>query len=119
MSSITKRGSGHIRRILVEIAHVITRTKGRSRLESFFLRIKAKKAKKGTNSLLLPSQERCYAYCIISSQFRRCIKRRKKDRDAEVEDLGIQGQEISLDDMILHLAKAGYEVRKRALLAGG
>jgi len=40
MGSITKHGSGHIRRILVEVAHVVARTKGRSKLKSFFLRIK-------------------------------------------------------------------------------
>jgi transposase len=54
---ITKRGSRHIRRILVEVAQVIART-NRSKLKKFFLRIQAKK---GTMwlSLLLP--EKCYA----------------------------------------------------------
>ena len=40
--SITKHGSRHIRRILVEIARVIARTKN-SKLKRFFLRIKANK----------------------------------------------------------------------------
>jgi transposase len=40
--SITKHGSRHIRRILVEIARVIARAKN-SKLKRFFLRIKAKK----------------------------------------------------------------------------
>lgn len=31
-----------------------------------------------------------------------------------VEDLGISRQWISLEDMIRHVTKAGYEVRKRA-----
>ena len=39
MGSITKQGSKHIRRILVEVAHAVTRTKGRSKLKNFFLRI--------------------------------------------------------------------------------
>ncbi len=45
-STVTKQGSGHIRRVFVEVAHVVARTKGRSKLKSFFLRIKVKK---GTN----------------------------------------------------------------------
>ena len=40
--SITKHGSRHIRRILVEVAHAIART-NKSRLKSFFRRVQAKK----------------------------------------------------------------------------
>ena len=42
---ITKQGSKHIRRMLVQVAHSISRTRN-SRLKSFFLRIKAKKGTK-------------------------------------------------------------------------
>jgi transposase len=40
IGSITKHGSKHIRRMLVQVAHAISRTKN-SRLKSFFLRLKA------------------------------------------------------------------------------
>jgi hypothetical protein len=43
--SITKQGSKHIRSMLVQVAHSISRARN-SRLNNFFLRIKAKKGKK-------------------------------------------------------------------------
>ena len=42
IGSITKQGSKHVRRMLVQVAHAISRTRN-SRLKSFFLRLKAKK----------------------------------------------------------------------------
>jgi len=116
MGSITKQGSGHIRRILVEVAHVIARTKGRSKLKSFFLRIKAKK---GNNiaAVALARKVLCVLHHLLKAH--EMYQEEEKDGDAEVEDLGIPRQGISLDDMIRHLAKAGYEVRKRAPGAGG
>ena len=43
---ITKHGSPHIRRMLVEVAHAIARTKSNSKLKRFFLRIKARRGSK-------------------------------------------------------------------------
>ncbi len=40
--SITKQGSKHVRRMLVQVAHAISRTKN-SVMKRFFLKIKAKK----------------------------------------------------------------------------
>ena len=116
MGSITKHGSGHIRRILVEVAHVVARTKSGSKLKSFFLRIKAKK---GTNiaAVALARKVLCVLHHLLTVQ--EMYKEEEKDRDAEVEELSIPGQRISLDDMIRHVTKAGYEVRKRAPGAGG
>src|SRR5664279_1663021 len=45
IGSITKQGSKHVRRMLVQVAHTTSRTKN-SRLKSFFMRIKAKKGTK-------------------------------------------------------------------------
>jgi len=45
LTSITKQGSKHVRRMLVQVAHAISRTRS-SRLKSFFMRIKAKKGTK-------------------------------------------------------------------------
>jgi transposase len=115
MGSITKQGSGHIRRILVEVAHVVARTKGGSKLKSFFLRIKAKK---GTNiaAVALARKVLCVLHHLLTVQE---MYQEEADRDTEVEELSIPGQRISLDDMIRHVTKAGYEVRKRAPGAGG
>jgi len=84
--NITKQGSGHIRRILVEVAHVVART-------------------------ML-----CVLHHLLTVQE---MYQEEKDRDAEVEELSIPRQRISLEDMIRHLTKAGYDVRKRAPEAGG
>ena len=43
--SITKQGSKHIRRILVQVAHIIARS-GNSKLKTFFMRIQVKKGTK-------------------------------------------------------------------------
>src|SRR5690606_24827454 len=116
MGSITKQGSGHIRRILVEVAHVVARTKGRSKLKSFFLRIKAKK---GTNiaAVALARKVLCVLHHLLTVQ--EMYQEEEKDGDAELEDPNIPRQRISLDDMIRRVIKAGYEVQKREPGAGG
>jgi transposase len=114
--SITKQGSRHIRRILVEVAHVIARTKGRSKLKSFFLRIQAKK---GTNiaAVALARKVLCIVHHLLTMQ--EMYQEEERDMDAEVEDLRILSLSGSLDHMIRYLTKAGYEVRKRTPGAGG
>lgn len=116
MGSITKQGSGHIRRILVEVAHVVARTKGRSKLKSFFLRIKAKK---GTNiaAVALARKVLCVLHHLLTVQ--EMYQEEEKDGDAELEDPNIPRQRISLDDMIRRVITAGYEVQKREPGAGG
>ena len=114
--SITKQGSGHIRRILVEVAHVVARTKGRSKLKNFFLRIKAKK---GTNiaAVALARKVLCIVHHLLTEQ--EMYQEEERDRYDEVEYDRIPKQMMSLDDMIRYVAKAGYEVRKRTTGAGG
>ena len=114
--SITKQGSRNIRRILVEVAHVIARTKGRSKLKSFFLRIQAKK---GTNiaAVALARKVLCIVHHLLTMQ--EMYQEEERDMDAEVEDLRILSLSGSLDHMIQYLTKAGYEVRKRTPGAGG
>jgi transposase len=113
---ITKQGSGHIRRILVEVAHVIARTTGKSKLKNFFLRIQAKK---GTNiaAVALARKVLCIVHHLLTVQ--EMYQEEERDKDDEVERLHIPKQMMSLDDMIRYVAKAGYEVRKRTPGAGG
>ena len=113
---ITKQGSGHIRRILVEVAHVVARTKGRSKLKNFFLRIQAKK---GTNiaAVALARKVLCIVHHLLTEQ--EMYQEEERDKDDEVEYLRIPKQMMSLDDMIRYVAKAGYEVRKRTTGSGG
>ena len=113
---ITKQGSGHIRRILVEVAHVIARTTGKSKLKNFFLRIQAKK---GTNiaAVALARKVLCIVHHLLTVQ--EMYQEEERDKDDEVERLHIPKQMMSLDDMIRYVAKAGYEVRKRTPGSGG
>jgi len=114
--SITKQGSGHIRRILVEVAHVVARTKGRSKLKNFFLRIKAKK---GTNiaAVALARKALCILHHLLTVQ--EMYQEEETEGDDWVENLHIPNLRAPLDDMIRHLTKAGYEVRTRTSGAGG
>ena len=116
MGSITKQGSKHIRRILVEVAHAVTRTKGRSKLKNFFLRIQAKK---GTNiaAVALARKVLCIVHHLLIMQ--EMYQEEEHGKDNGVEYICVPRQMISLDDMIQYLAKAGYEVRKRTPGAGG
>jgi transposase len=50
---ITKLGSKHMRRILVEVAHAISRTKKSSRLKRFYLRVLARSGKKAATVALV------------------------------------------------------------------
>ena len=116
MGSITKQGSKHIRRILVEVAHAVTRTKGRSKLKNFFLRIQAKK---GTNiaAVALARKVLCIVYHLLIMQ--EMYQEDEHGNDNGVEYICVPRQMISLDDMIQYLTTAGYEVRKRTPGAGG
>ena len=114
--SITKQGSGNIRRILVEVAHVVARTTGKSKLKNFFLRIQAKK---GTNiaAVALARKVLCIVHHLLTAQ--EMYQEEERDKDDEVEYIRIPKQMMSLDDMIRYVAKAGYEVRKKTPGAGG
>jgi len=112
---ITKQGSGHIRRILVEVAHVVARTKGRSKLKNFFLRIQAKK---GTNiaAVALARKLLCILHHLLIVQ--EMYQEEEHDKDDEIEYLRTS-RHMCMDEMIRYVVKAGYEVRKRTSVDGG
>jgi len=113
--SITKQGSGHIRRILVEVAHVVARTGRKSKLKDFFLRIKAKK---GTNiaAVALARKLLCIIHHLLMNQEVYLEDEHRKEGGG---DLLYTSRQISLDEMIRYVVKAGYEVRKRESGVGG
>jgi transposase len=59
---ITKRGSPHVRRMLIEVAHAITRTKADSKLKRFYLRIKGRH---GAKVAIVLWPEKLSAFSII------------------------------------------------------
>jgi transposase len=107
--SITKQGSKHIRRMLVQVAHVISRSKN-SKLKKFFLRILAKKGKKKAIVALARK-----VLCILHH----LLVNREKYQDSEM----LKTKKVKLNwasspvqmteqDMINILVGAGYTVRK-------
>ena len=113
--SITKQGSGHIRRILVEVAHVVARTGKKSKLKDFFLRIKAKK---GTNiaAVALARKLLCIIHHRLMNQEMYLEDEHRKEGDGGSL---YPSKQISLDEMIRYVVAAGYEVRKRESGIGG
>lgn len=108
--SITKRGSRHLRWMLVEVAHVIARSKN-SKLKRFFLRIRAKK---GYNVAIVALARK--VLCII---YHLLVNREMYDDGVIRKGKSIAwdkttSPQTTLEEMINCLVKAGYEVHKRS-----
>lgn len=114
---ITKRGSPHIRRMLVEVAHAIARTKSNSKLKRFFLRIKARRGSK-IALVALARNILCILYHLL-------INRETYQEEGPCKPKNIRGvrratqPSMSLDEMIQVICKAGYEVRSLTNLERG
>ncbi len=114
---ITKHGSPHLRRIIIEVAHAIILTKKLSKLKKFFLRVKARRgAKIGIVALArkvlcilyhLPVRREFYQDDLLNKP--RCIKNPRLHHIAAMD----------LDEMIRTIIRAGYEVRKNECLESG
>ena len=108
--AITKRGSPHLRRMLIEVAHAIVRSKTDSKLKRFFLRIKARR---GTKIAIVALARK--VLCILHHLL---INREAYHEDGTSKfkrlniDKGTTAHEMSLDEMIQILIKAGYIVEK-------
>lgn len=104
MGSITKRGSKHVRRILVEIAHSITRVKN-TRLKEFFLRIKYKKGVQ-VAIVALARKVLCILHHLLTHKEPYTENNKVKKRVPGHKPI----DKTSIDEMIEVLAKAGYLV---------
>jgi transposase len=108
--AITKRGSPHLRRMLIEVAHAIVRSKTDSKLKKFFIRIKARR---GTKIAIVALARK--VLCILHHLL---INRKEYHEDGISKlkrlniDKGTTAHEMSLDEMIQILIKAGYTVEK-------
>src|SRR3990172_13301253 len=107
--SITKQGSKHVRRMLVQVAHAIAKTKN-SKLKKFFLHILEKKGKKKA-IIALARKVLCILHHLLVN--------REKYQDAEM----LKTKKVKLNwasspiqmteqDMINVLVGAGYTVQK-------
>ena len=108
--AITKHGSPHLRRMLIEVAHAIVRSKTDSKLKRFFIRIKARR---GTKIAIVALARK--VLCILHHLL---IHREEYQEDGVLKSKrlninhGTVAHETSLDEMIQILIKAGYTVEK-------
>jgi transposase len=107
--SITKQGSKHVRRMLVQVAHAISKSKN-SKLKRFFLHILAKKGKKKAIVALARK-----VLCILHH----LLVNREKYQDSEMSKtkkvkLNWTSSPIQMteQDMINVLVDAGYTVQR-------
>jgi transposase len=107
--SITKQGSKHVRRMLVQVAHAISRMRN-SKLKRFFLRIQAKKGKKKATVAVARK-----IICILHH----LLMKREKYLDDEVSKaknvkLNWTSSPVQMteQDMVNVLINAGYTVQK-------
>jgi len=114
---ITKHGSPHIRRIIIEVAHAIILTKRLSKLKKFFLRIKARRGAK-IGIVALARKVLCILYHLLvrrelyQDDLLNKPRRIKNPRQHPIDAM-------DLDEMIGIIIKAGYEVRKNDCLESG
>jgi transposase len=114
---ITKHGSPHIRRIIIEVAHAIILTKKLSKLKKFFLRIKARRGAK-IGIVALARKVLCILYHLL-------VRRELYQDDLLSKPRCIKNPRLhpktamDLDEMIRTIIKAGYEVRKNEHMEGG
>jgi transposase len=107
--SITKHGSKHVRRMLVQVAHAISRTRN-SRLKSFFLRLKAKKGTK-VAVVALARKVLCVLHHLL-------VKREMYEESGNLKpktfkfDRTSSPVQITEQDMIDTLVKSGYIIKK-------
>jgi len=114
---ITKHGSPHIRRIIIEVAHAIILTKRLSKLKKFFLRIKARRGAK-IGIVALARKVLCILYHLLvrrelyQDDLLNKPRRIKNPRQHPIDAM-------DFDEMIRIITKAGYEVRKNDCLESG
>jgi transposase len=114
--SITKHGSRHIRRILVEVAQVIARS-NKSKLKRFFLRVQAKKGH-NVAAVALARKVLCILHHLLMNREMYQDEGVNKAKSIDFDSSSKQTV-ISFEEMIRSLVRAGYEVRKRSSGTGG
>ena len=108
--SITKQGSKHVRRMLVEVAHAIFRTKN-SVLKRFFLKIKAKKGTKKA-AVALARKVLCVLHHLLINREKYQENGNAKSKPVKFDWTSSQIQ-MTEQDMINVLANAGYIIKKK------
>lgn len=110
---ITKRGSPHGRRMLVEVAHAIARSKTNSRLKRFYLRIKARRGEK-IAIVALARKILCILFHLITNGEMYQEEHTVKPKCVRLKPAGSSSPAWNhIANAIQVLTKAGYIVQKR------
>jgi transposase len=110
--AITKRGSPHLRRMLVEVAHAIVRTKTDSSLKKFYLRIKSRRGMKIAIIALARKVLSILHHLLVH---REDYKERSGSKPRRIHQIDKPvPDEMGLDEMIEVLTRAGYIIEKIA-----
>ena len=109
LRGITKQGSKHIRRMLIQIAYAISRTK-KSKLKRFFLRTQAKKGSK-VAAVALARKVLCILHHLLINQemYQEDEDKKNTRRKTIVSPSSI---EMPIQEMIDCIVRAGYVVTK-------
>lgn len=108
---ITKTGSKHMRRILVEVAKAISRTKKNSKLKRFFQRILERCGKRNIAAVALARKVLCILYHLLMNHEIYQEPEVKKTRPripSSVSPISM----MDIDEMIKVISQAGYLVEK-------
>ncbi len=108
--SITKQGSKHVRRMLVQVAHAISRTRN-SKMKRFFLRIQAKKGTKKA-AVALARKVLCILHHLLINREMYEEKGNTKSKPVKF-DWTSSPIQMTEQDMINVLANAGYIIKKK------
>ncbi len=107
--SITKQGSKHVRRMLVQVAHAISRTRN-SVLKQFFLKIKAKKRAKKA-AVALARKLLCILHHLLINREMYQENGNMKSKPVKFDRTSSPIQ-MTEQDMISVLSNAGYIIKK-------
>lgn len=114
---ITKHGSPHVRRMLIEVAHAISRTKADSKLKRFYFRIKRRHGAK-VAIVALARKVICILHHLIVNREMFVDEATKKSR-RDMTGKSSSAHEIVIEDAIQILVRAGYVIQKRSVKEGG
>ena len=115
LGRITKQGSKHIRRMLIQVAYAISRTKD-SKLKKFFLRIQAKKGSK-VAAVALARKVLCILHHLLMNQ-EMYIENRDKKNMRRKHLTPPSPIEMPIKEMIDCIVRAGYVVTKSDSIGG-
>ncbi len=107
---ITKQGSPHIRRMLIEVAHAISRTRGDSKLKRFFIKAKSRR---GANIAIVALARKviCILHHLIIN--REKFENEKATKPKRTRQVGTSSPtRLNIADAIQILINAGYVVQK-------